>query len=90
MSRLRPFYYDNEDVPRQTAMRDSQQWDVDFIVAHAGDSNHRKALLFKVRWLGHDESCDTWEPYTNLRHNVKLHDYLRCHKMKKLIPRYDT
>jgi len=89
VSRLRPFYYDDEDSPRQTANRDSQQWDVDSIINHAGDQNHRKELLFRVRWLGHDESCDTWEPYSNLRHNIKLHDYLKANKMKKLIPKYN-
>ena len=90
VSRLRPFYYDDEDTPRQTANRDSQQWDVDSIIDHAGDQNHRKELLFRVRWLGHDEACDTWEPYSNLRHNIKLHDYLKANKMKKLIPKYNA
>jgi transposase InsO family protein len=90
VSRLRPFYYDDEDVPRHTANRDTQQWDVDSIINHVGDQNHRKELIFRVRWLGHDESCDTWEPYSNLRHNIKLHDYLRANKMKKLIPKYDA
>jgi len=87
ISRLRKFYYDHEDVPRQTAMRDSQQWDVDYIITHAGDSSHRKELKFKVKWLGYDESFATWEPYSNLRHNTKLHDYCRTHKLKTLIPK---
>ena len=90
VSRLRPFFYDHDDVPRHTANRDTQQWDVDAIIDHAGDPNHRKELFFRVRWLGHDESSDTWEPFTNLRHNIKWHDYLRAHKLKRLIPKYSA
>ena len=89
VSRLRPFYYEGEDVPRQTANRDTQQWDVDSIIDHAGDLNRRKELKFRVRWLGYDETFDTWEPYSHLRHNAKLHDYLRTNKLKRLIPRDD-
>ena len=89
VSRLRPFYYKGEDVPRQTANRDTQQWDVDSIIDHAGNLNRRKELKFRVRWLGYDETFDTWEPYSHLRHNAKLHDYLRTNKLKRLIPRDD-
>ena len=63
---------------------------MDSIIEHAGDPNHRKDLLFRVRWLGHDETSDTWEKYSNLRHNIKLHEYLRANKLKKLIPKYDN
>jgi len=87
ISRLRPFYYDDEETPRQTAMRDSQQWDVDFIITHAGEKSRRKELKFKVKWLNHDEQFATWEPYSSLRHNSKLHEYCKAHKMKSLIPK---
>ena len=89
VSQLHPFYYDDEDVPRQTAMRDSQQWDVDSIISHAGDPSHRKEMKFRVRWTGYDETYDTWEPWNHLIHNSKLHDYLRANKMKRLIPKND-
>ena len=32
ISRLRPFYSENENTLKQTANRDNQEWDVDFIV----------------------------------------------------------
>ena len=48
ISRLRPFYYDDIEITRQTAMRDSQEWDVDYIITHAGDKSCRKELKFKV------------------------------------------
>jgi len=89
ISRLRPFYYENEDTPKQTANRDNQEWDVDFIVDHAGDKSSRKTLQFRVRWVGYGENDDTWQPYADLRHNTKLHEYLRTHKMRSLIPVHD-
>ena len=49
VSRLRPIYYDDEDVPRQNANRDSQHWDVDHIVDHSGDKSSFKTLKFRVR-----------------------------------------
>ena len=87
VSRLRPFHYDEPDVPRQTAMRDSQHWDVDYILEHSGHPSKRSEIYFKVKWLNHDVSSATWEPYAHLRDNEKLHEYLRAHKLKKLIPR---
>jgi hypothetical protein len=30
--------------------------------------------------------ADSWEPYAGLRHAEKLHEYLRVHKMRLLIP----
>jgi hypothetical protein len=36
---------------------------------------------------GYDESSNSWEPYKALMHVDKLHDYLREHKMRALIPR---
>ena len=87
VSRLRPFYYDEPDVPRQTAMRDSQQWDVDYIIEHSGHPDKRSEMYFKVKWLNYDVSSATWEPYSHLRDNEKLHEYLRTNKLKRLIPR---
>jgi hypothetical protein len=37
-------------------------------------------------WLNYDESHDSWEPYAALRDTAKLHEYLRLHKLEKLIP----
>ena len=72
ISRLRPFYCENEYTPKQTANRDNQEWDVDFIVDHAGDKSSRKTLQLSVRWVGYGETDDTWQPYADLRHRKIL------------------
>jgi hypothetical protein len=47
----------------------------------------RSSMEFLVRWTGYDASSNSWEPYKALMHVDKLHDYLREHKMRSLIPR---
>ena len=36
--------------------------------------------------MGYDKSFNTWEPYTGLRNNVKLHEFLRKENKSFLIP----
>ena len=85
ISRLRPFYYENEDTPNQSANRDNQEWDGDFIVDHAGDKSSRKTLQFRVRWDGYGENDDTWQPYADLRYNTKLHERIPLHTLNAII-----
>ena len=47
----------------------------------------RSSMEILVRWTGYDASSNSWEPYKALMHVDKLHDYLREHKMRSLIPR---
>ena len=42
---------------------------------------------FLVRWLGYDETEDLWLPWSALRNNTVLHQYLRDNNMEKLIPK---
>ena len=61
---------------------------VDQILDMQGDpKGSRKDLYFKVRWKDCTEREDSWEPYSNLRHNIVLHAYLVANRLKHLIPR---
>ena len=85
---LRPFNYDPDRTsPLTVAQHNEQEFVVESIISHRGNRNKRSTMEFKVRWAGFGESCDTWEPYKGLLHVDKLHDYLRTHAMKTLIPR---
>ena len=69
------------DIARQTA----QEFLIGDILAHRGDRNCRSTMEFLVRWEAFT-GADSWELYAGLRHAEKLHEYLRVHKMRSLIP----
>jgi hypothetical protein len=87
VTRLRAFHYDERFVdPRDIALRDVEEFFVEQILAHSGDVNKLKSLEFHVKWLGFDESHNSWEPWKNLRETEKLHRYLISKGLHKLIP----
>jgi hypothetical protein len=73
--------------PVEIALRDTNEFYVERIVAHRGDLTKKSTLMFKVRWLGYNERHDTWEPWRSLRAKDALHDYLREIGQEKLIPK---
>ena len=85
---LRPFVLSPTQVnPIDVAQQNEQEFVVDGILAHRGNHHRRSTMKFLVRWAGYDESSNSWEPYKALMHVDKLHDYLREHRMRALIPR---
>ena len=63
--------------PQTIAAKDYQEFGVDRIIKHAWNIKNPTSLDFLVRWVGYDESEDLWLPWSELRNNTKLHDYLR-------------
>jgi hypothetical protein len=45
-----------------------------------GDKKSINLLL--VKWLGYDETYNSWEPWKNVRDTDKVHDYLRANNME--------
>ena len=85
---LRPFLFNPHGVnPIEVAQQNEQEFLVRDIIAHRGDHHRRSSMEFLVRWTGYDVSSNSWEPYKALMHVDKLHEYLREHKMRSLIPR---
>ena len=85
---LRPFIFSPNRVnPVEVAQQNEQEFMVRDIIAHRGDHHRRSSMEFLVRWTGYDASSNSWEPYKALMHVDKLHEYLREHKMRSLIPR---
>ena len=86
---LREFLFDPEYVdPVKIAMCDEQFYEIEKVLAHTGQFNKKDTLFFKVKWLGYDDEKDnTWEPWKNLRLNIRLHQYLRDKKLTTHIPR---
>ena len=87
VTRLRPYHHDaNLQDPRQVAARDQQLFVVEKIVDMKGNKGKMDSLRFQVRWLGYEESDDTWESYSALKDNALLHEYLVAKGLGRLIP----
>ena len=88
VTNLRPFNYDPERVNLQeAASRDRKEFIIDRIVSHVGDFKVKRELKFLVKWLGYEESDNTYEPWSHLRDTEQLHAYLiRC-GLQQEIPR---
>lgn len=82
-SKVRRFHYDPQRTdPSQVALRDKQEFIVRAIHGTRGNPKRRTLLEFDVEWEGYDER--SWEPWSHLRHNIVLHDYLEHHQNKDL------
>jgi hypothetical protein len=89
VKRLRPFNYEKDHTnPSLVANRDRQMFDVYKIHRHKGNKKRATTLTFEVEWTSYPSPTDyTMEPWSNLRTNSVLHDYLRKHGMANLIPK---
>jgi len=86
--RLHPFFFDKDRVdPQEVAAHDDEEFVVEAILAHKGDLSKKSDLTFLVRWLGYAPEFDTWEPWKNVMHVDKLHDYLRSIGQTSIIPK---
>ena len=89
VTQLRHYRYDLKFMdPRDAALRDRGDFEIDKIVDHQGDITKLKTLMFRVKWYGFvEDEFDTWESWSNLRETTHLHQYLIQNNMKHLIPR---
>ena len=85
---IKQFLYDPAQVdPRLVANKDYNVYDIESILKHKGKPTKRSSLQFLVKWVGYDNSHNTWEPWSNVRDNIILHQYLRDNKqLKSLVP----
>ena len=89
VNRLHPYLYDEmRHDPRDAALRDENEFEVEAILNHSGTPKKRVDMKFLVKWKGYDEpSSNTWEPWANVRLVGELHKYLRNNNMKSLVPK---
>ena len=66
------------------ALRDTADlFQVERVSSFKGNiSGPKSQLYFKVHWLGYDET--SWEPWANVRANIKLHEFIRNHTNKSV------
>ena len=61
---------------KELAASDKDEFVVESIIDHTGDPKKRSSLQFRVRWLGFDESEDTWLPYKAVKDLEALDFYI--------------
>jgi hypothetical protein len=88
VTRMKPFVYNESINPDDIAIQNQQLQIVDKVLAHRGSIKSRQSLEFHIQWK---DSEPSWEPWTNLRDNSVVHEYLRSNKLTSIIPsRYRT
>ena len=82
---IRAFDFDpSTQDPLTYALKDEgTMFQVERISKHKGSPKMGKSnMFFLVHWVGYTET--TWEPWSHVRRNIKLHDYLRNHSNKAI------
>lgn len=85
---LKEYKYDAARVdPATIRLKDTKDtYEVAEVVGRSGRWDRKNTLYFKVRWEGYSLDECTWEPWSVMRDNTFLHDYLRQQGQQKLIP----
>ena len=68
------FHFDpTRTDPTDVSRKDYLEFFIETILQHTGDPKWLSTLQFKIKWLGYDESYNSWEPWANLREMEILH-----------------
>ena len=89
VKRLRAFVFDKTRIdPATVVAADRSEFLVDYVLDHLPKENpsrRRRELRFKIRWVGYGLLYDTWEPWSELRANDRVHAYMRANGMGNII-----
>jgi hypothetical protein len=87
-SDMKPFVFDPLHTdPMDIARRDYLEFFVEKVLDMAGDPKKVTTLKFLIKWLGYDDTHNTWEPWKEVRDVEILHQYLRANNLTKMIPK---
>jgi Chromo (CHRromatin Organisation MOdifier) domain len=80
---MKPFLFNPlRTNPTVVSRKDYLEFFIETILQYNGDIKRLSTLQFKVKWLGYDETYNSWEPWANLREMEILHLYLIVNNMK--------
>jgi transposase InsO family protein len=87
-SDMKPFIFDPlQTDPLDIARRDYLEFFIEKVLDMTGDPNKVTTLKFLIKWLGYDDTHNSWEPYKEVRDVEVLHTYLRTNNLSKIIPK---
>jgi Chromo (CHRromatin Organisation MOdifier) domain len=85
-TQLKKFIFNPARVsPSDVARKDYLEFFFDSILSHKGNIKMLSTLDFKVKWLGYDETHNSFESWKNLRNTEQFHLYLLIQNLKHLI-----
>jgi transposase InsO family protein len=88
VSDMKTFNFDPlQTDPIDIARRDYLEFFVEKVLDMTGDPKRVTTLKFLIKWLGYDDTHNTWEPWKEVRDVEILHTYLRTNNLSKIIPR---
>jgi hypothetical protein len=88
VTQLKPFVFNPARTdPLDVARKDYLEFFVEKVLYHTGQAKHLSTLRFKIKWLGYDETHNTFEPWANLRDMEVLHRYLIENNLRHIIPK---
>ena len=82
-----PFRFDPNIVDPKVVVG---EFEVEKVLGLNGNRNKdrrylRTNLLVKIRWTGYDESYDSWEPYSEIKGNLKFLEYCKHNNLDYLV-----
>jgi hypothetical protein len=88
VTQLKAFHFNPLHTdPLNVARKDYLEFFIESIEKFEGSLDKLTTLRFKVKWLGYDETHNTWEPWKNLRKATALHKFLIEKKLRHIIPK---
>ena len=83
---MKPFIFNADLVDSvDVARRDYMEFFIENVISYRENSKCKTKLEFQVKWLGYDETHNSWELYTNLRDSDQLHVFHRQNNLLLLI-----
>ena len=73
--------------PVDVARCDYMEFFIENVISYRGNLKRKTELELQVKWLGFDQTHNSWEPYANLRDSDQLHVFLRQNNLLRLIPK---
>jgi hypothetical protein len=87
VSDMKPFVFNPlQTDPLDIARRDYLEFFVEKVLDMRGDPKRVSSLTFLTKWLGYDDTHNTWEPWKVCVVEI-LHTYLRANTLSKIIPK---
>ena len=80
-------FYHLRTTPSHVSDKDYLEFLIEPNLSHSGNPKRLSTLKFKIKWLGYDETCNSWEPWSSSRQMRILRKNLIEQNMLNIIPR---